>query len=76
MKTAVSLTLNFDPGNSIEDAFDDAAELANKIGCVMEFEFNGVHCIAYPGNNPRTGVERYYKAVKSDVKYKIAVTRW
>lgn len=43
MKTAASILMTFDPGNSIEDAFHDAVEVASKIGCVIEFKFNEVN---------------------------------
>ena len=74
MKTQVSMKIEFNAGNSIENAFEDAIELANRVGCTMEFKFNDVTCLAYPGDNPKTGAEAYYDQLKRKLKYPIAIT--
>lgn len=69
MKTTCSITVNFNAGNTIEDAFGDAVELATKLDCCIEFMFNNVICVAYPHDNPITGAKAYYQAVDKMVKF-------
>jgi hypothetical protein len=72
MKTSCSITLNFDPGNDITDAFEDAVTMANKLGCVIDFKFNDCTCIAYPNSDPKEGVDGYHFSISS--KYPIAIS--
>lgn len=74
MKTSVTMQLNFNRGTNIEDAFEDAVMLANKIGCSMQFEFNGIRCIATPNSDPKTGVKSFRFAVKNNHKSPLNVS--
>lgn len=39
-------------GTSIEEAAQDAIDLANRIDITVLFRFNGVRCMACPGDDP------------------------
>lgn len=43
-----SLTLEITPGCSIERACEDAQRVANMLHIDVEFDFNGVRCLARP----------------------------
>lgn len=46
-------------GTSIEEAAQDAIDLANRIDITVLFRFNGVRCMACPGDDPRLLVDRW-----------------
>lgn len=50
------LTVQVSPGAHIAMTCDEAVELADKTGLAIWFDFNGVRCLARPGDNPR-GIE-------------------
>lgn len=72
---SISIKAFFDVGDSIEDAFEEATQLANRVRCMVEFDFNGVTCWAYPFGNPSFGVSSWKKELASDSKYKFASNR-
>ena len=45
---SAGLTIEIGLGTSIEDACEDACRIARILGCAIEFEFNGVRCVARP----------------------------
>lgn len=59
-------------GASIENTFDDAAKLANKTGCYVEFNFNDILCCAHPNGNSLIGVENYNREVRKKDGFKYA----
>ena len=61
-------------GESISNAFVEAIALADKLDCYVEFNFNGVMCIANPGGNPKKGAEGYHDSIRSEAKYKFAMS--
>lgn len=61
-------------GTDIRDACCDICELANRVGCTVEGNFNGVKLWACEGGNPLTLMGRYHEAQASDRTVKIAKT--
>lgn len=59
-------------GDSVEDAFDTAIRLATTLDVRVEFNANGVTCIARPHGSKAKGVLEYLAALKSDSKIKLA----
>lgn len=47
------ITVEVPPGATISSACDQAVALANKIELTIWFKFNGIKCLALPGDNPR-----------------------
>lgn len=56
----------------IRDACCDLCELANRVGCLVEANFNDVLLWARQGNNPLKLVEAYNKCLKEETTIKIA----
>lgn len=59
-------------GRDIHQCAKEAIRLANFLGVVIEFGFNGVTCGARPGDNWELLVNAYHREVKRDGPYKIA----
>jgi len=53
-------------GATIESTFKEAIKLATKLGCKIEFNFNGVLCMAYPNGDYLKGIENYYYEIKKE----------
>lgn len=68
------LTVRFLAGESIESACDEACALATRIDCAIEFEFNGVTCVAHPRSYSALLVQRWQEAMMgSDSRVRMAV---
>ncbi|HEX6171371.1 MAG TPA: hypothetical protein VFZ33_16905 [Chitinophagaceae bacterium] len=65
----LTIKVEAQPGSEIEQTFQQAIELSKKLDCWIDFNFNGVHCMANPNGNPKTGAENYHKAIRSNHKY-------
>lgn len=70
------LTIKADPnaGDEIDKTFKEAVTLANKLQCYVEFNFNGVVCIACPDGNPEKGASAYHDAINTKGLHKIAMS--
>lgn len=64
----------FDAGTSIEVAASDALRVSVLLHCDIEFDFNGVRCIARPGGKAENLLENYYKALGKGELYSIALS--
>lgn len=60
------------PGCDIENAFIMAVNLAKRLDCTVEFDFNGVTCLSRPEGDISTGVAEYHRAIQESTVYKIA----
>ena len=74
MKHLRSLTLKVDitAGTDIREACCDLCELANRVGCLVEGNFNGVKIWAIEGDNPLKLVEAWHRESDSNKTVKIA----
>lgn len=68
----MTIKAEFRAGDNIRAAFTEATRVALILSCRIEFNFNGVTCIAYPNGIPEKGVEEYQQEVKSKNKVKMA----
>lgn len=70
----LTIKVEASPGSRIEDAFDQATELAKKLQCYVEFQFNDVTCCANPSGSKERGAERYYaESARKDGYFKYAI---
>lgn len=77
MELLRSLTLKVElfAGTDVRDAAGDLCELANRVGVLIEADFNGVKLWARPGDSPQKLEDSYYEQLHGDSKYKIAQAR-
>jgi sugar/nucleoside kinase (ribokinase family) len=54
------------PGSDIKDTFEKAITLAKKLDCYIEFDFNGVDCIAHPHGKAEEGERQYFIAITKE----------
>lgn len=73
MIPTLELPVEVRPGSSINDAFSEALRIANTLGVVVTFDFNGTRCVARPGGDASVGVKRYWDVVNND-KISSAIT--
>jgi len=66
------LRLESEPGEMIEGDSHFAQDLANRIGVDVEFDFNGVKCVAVRGGDANLLAEEYVAAVRSEWNHKLA----
>lgn len=52
MRPSASLAIEIYPGADIRAASVHACVIASKLGIDIEFDFNGVRCLASPGGDP------------------------
>lgn len=55
-------------GSSIEGTFEDAISMAKRLGCNIDFDFNGIKCSCNSNSNPSKGIKNWYEAI--DYNYK------
>lgn len=72
---AFSLELHGFAGSSIEDCCKEAVRLAEKLGIGITFNFNGVKCFAFEGDDPDLIVRDWHRALSSQSKYKLATAK-
>lgn len=72
-----SLTLKVElfAGTDIRSASCDLCELAERIGALVEADFNGVKLWARPGDNPLRLADAYDIQIRSKLTHKIAQAR-
>lgn len=61
----MTIKSEFDPGTSIDLASKEAMRISKLLNVCVEFNFNGVTCIAMPKGNEKTLSDNYMKALKS-----------
>jgi len=71
MATA-TIKLEFNLGNSIEEAFEEAIRLATTLRVWCEFDFNGVTCLANAESEIAKGVESYHNQLERKIGHKMA----
>ena len=69
---SISMKVELFAGTEIREACCDICELANRMGCLIEANFNGVRLWAREGNNPLTLADEYEKALHSKSDFKVA----
>ena len=77
MELLRSITLKVDlfAGVDIRNASCDLCELANRVGVLVEAEFNGVKLWARPDDNPLKLAEAFHLELISGKTHKIAQAR-
>lgn len=60
------------PGTEIANCAAEAIGLANRLQLTVMFDFNGVKCMACPGDNPGKLENEFFKKLNSDRPYKLA----
>ena len=58
-------------GSDIREACKEAIDLANRIGVIVEFNFNRVKCFAKPGADPYELADLWLNELQSDRAYKV-----
>lgn len=66
------LTLEASAGAEISDTCREAVRVADRVGITVWFNFNGVKCLARPGDDPIALMEDWRKEMKSKHPHKIA----
>jgi hypothetical protein len=56
--TCFTLKLEAGAGTSITEASEEAQSIADKLGVIVSFDFNGVDCNAVPNGNAHMLAER------------------
>lgn len=74
MSNCLSLKVEVFGGSSIEHTAGEACVMANKLDCIVVFDFNGVHCMAIPGGSSDVLVENWRAALKHGGQHPIAST--
>ncbi len=69
----LTLTVEVLPGESIDRACAELVELANRVGCCVEMQFNGVIVIAKPGADPERMVSMCHDTLNGESRHKVVV---
>ncbi len=69
------LTIEVSPATDILDACNEAIRLANLLGIGIWFDFNGVKCLARPGDDAQRLSSDWDRELKSKYAHKIASDR-
>lgn len=69
----LSLKVEFTSGDIIANAFAEAVAIATKLDVCVEFKFNDVTCIAFPGGDWEAGAKMYHDRISH--KYPVAIAR-
>lgn len=62
------------PGAEIQKTFEDAIQLAKKLNCYVEFDFNDVKCLADPKGSAARGAENYHAVTSEKKRLKFAMS--
>lgn len=65
MKTIAIIKIETNMSTDIKEAFTEAIRLANLLGVIIEFEFNGVLCSANKFGNADIGAKNYREAFRN-----------
>ena len=68
----IYLEVNALAGSSIDRTCTQVVELADRICIPVHFRFNGVTCIAHPGDKAGELATAWERELKSDHQYKVA----
>lgn len=68
----MTLKVELMAGTDIRDACCDICEMANRVGCLVEADCNGVKLWAYEGDNPLKLMDAYHAELKTTHRVKIA----
>jgi len=68
----LTITAEAPGGADIRDCSRDAVRLAGLMGVGVRFSFNGVCCMARPGDDPALLADDYMRALHSQSDIKIA----
>lgn len=71
-KEIMTIKAEFIAGTEITQAFFEAIRVAKILNCNIEFQFNGVTCIAEPNGDHMKGSSNYNNSLESKVNFKIA----
>lgn len=71
-KPKCAVTVSFDGGTDVDEAFKEAIQLANRVKVKVEFNFNGVKCIAFPGGSAEKGAENWHDTFHGNKPHKFA----
>ncbi len=63
------------PGSEIGDCATDAINLANRLMVIVMFTFNGVNCMACPGDMPESLESEFFRLLSSDQTYKLGTRK-
>lgn len=67
------LHLETQPGCDIRDCSAEAIDLANRLQITVMFDFNGVKCMACPGDNPSRLANEAFRLINTTTgEYKLA----
>lgn len=69
------LNLEAQPGTDIRDACGEAQLLAERLGVVVKFGFNGVTCMAIPGGSADALAADYDYTADDPVTHPVATSR-
>ena len=67
-----SLSIEFHCGTKTETCCEEAIELANKMGCAVEFDYNDIRCHAWPGSDPLVFAENIRAEIPKRGKHLVA----
>ncbi len=67
-----SITIDFHVSTKTETCCEEAIELANRMGCVVEFPYNEIKCHAMPGSDPIKFADNIRTELAKDGKYRVA----
>lgn len=70
------LTIDFLGGTHINDAANEASQLADRVKINVNFKFNEVDCNIAPGADPQELVSEWHKALASKQSHKMVFARW
>lgn len=68
------LTIKATPGAEIHSSFVEAIAMAKKLNCFIEFDFNGVKCLADPKGSADRGAQAYQDVVNEKHRLKFAMS--
>lgn len=70
----MSATIRINPmaGADVKATAEQAVSVADKLGIMIEYDFNGVTCMARPGDCPDSLAEDYHRALNNGIKFKVA----
>ena len=69
-----SIKIEIVVGTDIEQAYKEAVRLATALNVYIEFDFNGVHCLAHPNGNPAVGAEHCRRVLAYGMEHAFATT--
>ena len=71
-RTSIAIQVTVSPGTSIHQACKEAVELANKLGCRVEFVFNDIKTSARPGIDHEALSKKWWDEMQSKKPFKYA----